>query len=328
MKVLHIIGADLSKETIDLLCHDSQQYLKIDNRPSGFTQLLKWLAHQQIDRYTVMIVMEHTGLYSFQLEAFLHREGIQFSKVSALAIKRSLGLIRGKSDKVDARRIARYGSEKADQLKAAQQVDQGLQRLQMLQSSRDALVRQRASLLCSLKEFSQILKPSDLVIRCRKELIKSFTVQINKLQDEIAAVIASSKQLQESSNLLQSIVGVGPVLSTVTIIKTQNFTLFKTARKLACYCGTAPFEHSSGKSIRGRTRVSHLADKHMKTLLDQGAKSALQHDPEIKQYYKRRIEEGKSKKSTINIIRNKLLFRMFAVINRQSPYVKNCSAAA
>jgi transposase len=104
--------------------------------------------------------------------------------------------------------------------------------------------------------------------------------------------------------LLQTITGVGPVLSVATVVKTKNFTQFNDPRKFACYCGTAPFEHSSGKSIRKKTKISHLADKSMKTLLDQSAKSAIQYDKELKQFYERRLEMGKSKKSTINIVHN------------------------
>src|SRR5207249_1700630 len=116
--------------------------------------------------------------------------------------------------------------------------------------------------------------------------------------------------------LLQSIIGVGPVLALAVIIKTRNFTLFATARKFSCHCGCAPFAHTSGTSIRGKTKVSHLADKHLKTLLDLAAKTAIQHDKELKAYYQRRLEMGKSKMSTINIVRNKIIYRMFAVINR------------
>ena len=76
----------------------------------------------------------------------------------------------------------------------------------------------------------------------------------------------------------------------------------------------------SGTSIRGKTKVSHLADKDMKTLLDLAAKSAIQYDKELREYYLRRIAAGKSKMSTINIVRNKILYSMFAVINRQTPY--------
>jgi transposase len=110
-------------------------------------------------------------------------------------------------------------------------------------------------------------------------------------------------------------------------LKTKNFTAFKDGRKFSCYCGSAPFDHSSGKSIRKKTRVSHLADKRMKTLLTLGARTAIQHDKELKAFYERRLLMGKSKNSTINIVRNKIILRMFAVINRQTPFVKQYSKA-
>lgn len=107
MKLQHIIGADLSKESIDLACHQLQTHLKIKNSTIGFQQMLKWLKQQKVHYSDIMIVMEHTGLYSYHMEKFLHRHQISFTKVSALAIKRSLGLIRGKNDKVDAQRCAK-----------------------------------------------------------------------------------------------------------------------------------------------------------------------------------------------------------------------------
>jgi transposase len=113
------------------------------------------------------------------------------------------------------------------------------------------------------------------------------------------------------------------VLALVAIIKTHNFTRFPNARKFACFCGTAPFEHSSGTSIKKKSRVSHLADKKMKSLLDLSAKSAIQYDKELREYYLKRTEGGKSKMSTINIVRNKILYRMFAVIKRQTPFFEN-----
>jgi transposase len=131
------------------------------------------------------------------------------------------------------------------------------------------------------------------------------------------------KSIKNNYYLLQSIKGVGKTLAMTTIIKTANFTKFSNARKFACFCGTAPFENTSGTSIRGKTRVSHLADKRMKTLLDLGAKTAIQYDKELREYYLKRTTNGKSKMSTINVVRNKLLYRMFAVIKRQTPFTEN-----
>lgn len=328
MKLQHIIGADLSKESIDLVCHQLQTHLKITNSTTGFRQMLKWLKQQKISYSSIMIVMEHTGLYSYHMEKFLHQHQIRFTKVSALAIKRSLGLIRGKNDKVDAQRIARYGFEKKDVLVATDKPNEIIKRLQMLHSTRDHLVKHRASLKCAVKEYKNVIKQSDLIIQSQLALIKAFTQQVKKIEAEIASLIEKDEAVNQNFRLLTSIKCVGKVIATSAIIKTGNFTKFVHARKFACYSGIAPFEHSSGKSIQHKTRVSHLADKEMKMLLDQSAKSAIQYDKELRNYYLRRIADGKSKMSTINIVRNKILYRMFAVVKRQTPFIDNYSQIA
>ena len=329
MKLQHIIGADLSKKRIDLVCHLFQTHIQIDNTVKGFKDLMLWMRQQKINLSQVMIVMEHTGLYSYCFEDFLHRRQIAFCKVNALTIKRSIGLVRGKTDKLDAARIAAYGYEKKDKLKADVPIDDALKRLQILHSTRDRLVKQRASLTCAVKEYRHIGIPDkDSIMQTQLQLIKNFDKQIERLMTEMESIIDQQKELKQNFHLLQSISGVGKVVSLVTIIKTHNFTRFANARKFACFCGTAPFEHSSGTSIKRRSRISHLADKQMKTLLDLSAKSAIQHDKELRQYYLRRTTDGKPKMSTINIVRNKILYRMFAVIKRQTPFSENYLQAA
>ncbi|MDQ6481665.1 transposase, partial [Dyadobacter sp. LHD-138] len=81
------------------------------------------------------------------------------------------------------------------------------------------------------------------------------------------------------------------------------------------------FEHSSGSSIRGKTKVSPLANRKMKALLSNCASAAIQHDPELKLYYQRKITEGKAKMSIQNAIKAKLINRVFATVARKSKYV-------
>jgi transposase len=328
-KVQHIIGADLAKKSIDLFCHLSKTHCQIENAELGFMQMIKWLRNQQIDPSTIMIVMEHTGLYSFCLENFLHQHQIAFTKVNALAIKRSIGLVRGKTDLLDAARIAAYGYEKRSMLVGDVPVENDLKRLQMLYSTRERLVKQRASLVCVIKEYRNIeISEKDLIMQSQLKIIKELDKQIDRLELEIQSGIEKNESLKQNFTLLKTIKGVGNVLALATIIKTYNFTRFDNARKFACFCGTAPFEHSSGTSIKGRTRVSHLADKKMKTLLDLSAKSAIQYDKELREYYLKRVASGKSKMSTINIVRNKILYRMFAIVKRQTPFVNDYLEAA
>jgi len=329
MKVQHIIGADLSKKSIDLVCHLLKSHVQIENTITGFKDLMQWFKHQKVNASKTMIVMEHTGLYSYCFEKFLHQHQIPFCKVNALTIKRSMGLVRGKTDKLDAARIAAYGYEKKDKLTIDVPASDSLRRLQMLHSTRERLVRHRASLICSIKEYKCIgISDKDVIMQTQLQLIKNFDKQIEKLMIEIETIIENQKALKQNFRLLQSIRGVGKVVALVTIIKTHNFTRFANARKFACFCGTAPFPHDSGTSIKKRTRVSHLADKQMKSLLDLSAKSAIQYDKELREYYLKRTEGGKSKMSTINVVRNKILYRMFAVIKRQTPFLENYLQAA
>lgn len=265
MKVQHVIGADLSKKTIDVFHLPGAIHFQIDNTDDGFKQLLLWFKEQQIAVADTLLVMEHTGLYSYQFEKFLLRHHICFTKVPALQIKRSIGMVRGKTDKIDARRIAVYGYEKREQLNADAPLSKPLERLQMLNATRNRLVKQHAAIICAVKEYKQTgMKDTDLIIQSQTQVLKVLDKNIAKLDREILSVVAKTEEVNKNYILLQSITGVGKEIAVNTLIKTHNFTRFNNARKFACFCGTAPFEHSSGSSIRGRTKVSHLADKTMK----------------------------------------------------------------
>lgn len=329
MKVDNIIGADISKKTIDVFCNSTGRHLCFINGSAGFKVFVQWLKEGQINLPDTALVMEHTGLYSFLFEKFLHLKNIAFAKVAAMEIQKSQGITRGKSDKMDAKRIALYGFEKQHKLIVAKVVDESLERLKMLNTVRSGLVKQKAALKCSIKEFKNIgLKKSDVIMKGQENVLKMLEKQILDLQAETEKVIKATNELRDNYQYLRSVRGVGPVTAVVTIIKTGNFAKFKNSRKFSCFCGIAPFEYSSGTSLKGRTRISHLGDKEMKTLLDLAARSAMQHDPELKEYYQRRLTDGKSKRSTINIIRNKIVHRMFAVIKRKSIFVDGYLNAA
>ena len=76
-----------------------------------------------------------------------------------------------------------------------------------------------------------------------------------------------------------------------TIIHTNNFQAFETARQYECYLGIAPFEHSSGTSIKGKTRVYPTGAKLLKADLSQASNSAIVWDKEMKEYYERKRKE-------------------------------------
>ena len=316
------IGADVSKKTIDFCSIQENLETQILNEDKCLMELVKQLLAKGIQMDNVWIVFEHTGMYSEPLAEFCSREGIRYSQVPALDIKRSMGLTRGKSDKVDAMRICKYAIEKKDRLIAESPLNKSLSQMKRLLHLRDKLVSQRAGYQTTLKELREVLKlkSSAIELKVQGSLVKVLTTQITKIEKEIKAIINEDNSVKKNAELLVSIKGVGFIIAAYIIVYTQNFTRFQNSRKFSCYCGTAPFPHQSGTSIRGKTRVSHLANKRLKSLLEMGARTAIQYDPEIKQFYLNRVEKGKNKTSTLNIVRNKLIGRMFAVIKKQQPY--------
>ena len=79
--------------------------------------------------------------------------------------------------------------------------------------------------------------------------------------------------------------------------------------------------HTKGFGSGERTKVNHLADKKMKSLLQMCAMTAIKYDPQLKEYYQKKKEEGKNGMLVLNNIRCKIISRVFAVINRQTPYI-------
>jgi transposase len=118
------------------------------------------------------------------------------------------------------------------------------------------------------------------------------------------------------------VVGIGLVNAALILVATANFTLFDNPRKFGCYCGVVPFEHSSGSSVRGKTRVSKMANKHLKTKLTLAAQNAARFDPELKEYYQRKRSEGKNNWLVLNNVKNKLIHRIFAVVRDGQMYEK------
>ena len=330
MKKNDYVGLDISKEKFDVRLYYQQKDGIFPNRPSGFKKMKSWLSKQVDEDTSLMFCFEHTGLYSVPLQVYLEQENQDYIQVSGLQVKRSLGIQRGKNDRVDSKRLAQYSHLYREELKPTKLQSPHLNRLKYLLSFRSRLVRQRAGFKATVKEFKVYLAlpNTDVLIRSQQKMIKTLTLEIRSVEKEILKIITGDKKIHEQYDLATSVTGIGMITAAHMIAITNCFTDFKNWRKFACYAGSAPFEHQSGKSIRGRTRISHYANKQMKALLTNAVKSAIQYSPELRHYYQKRIAEGKHKKIVTNIIRNKLISRVFATVKRGSPYVETFGFAA
>ena len=138
-----IIGIDVSKKTLDIFIKALDVYLQISNNAEGFKKLMALLKANKLKPEDCFFVLEYTGGYEYRLVQFCQSRQISYVRISGLAIKRSMGLVRGKNDKIDARRIADYGDEKQSKLEAATASLDGIVRLKRLLSQRDVFVCDR-----------------------------------------------------------------------------------------------------------------------------------------------------------------------------------------
>ena len=324
MKRNWFIGIDISKKTLDIVIYNqekqkSKKHFKVTNNLKGFREVIQKLKAEGINLKEALICLEYCGIYGLELGLFLENK-VDFCFTAPLHIKRSLGLTRGKNDKLDAYKIARFCYLFRDELSPTKMPSKTMIKLKILMSERNRVVKAAKIEKQVLKEFSNQLDQK-ATKRIEKRL-KLLAIDIKAIENEILELIKTDAKLVENYNLLLSIIGIGQVNAVMMILCTNNFAGITSARSFACYCGIAPFEYSSGTSIRGKTRVSNLANKKMKSDLTNAARSAVLNDPELRIYYKRKREEGKAHGTVMNAIKFKIITRAFAVINRKTPYVK------
>lgn len=323
------IGIDVSKNTLDVFLHQGQNHRVFDNNPKGMLSLLTWVRRHAKDR-PLIFCFEHTGIYNLKLCQFMQEHQLVYYVISGLELKRSLGIQRGKNDKVDAKAIARYACLFEKELTPHHLPAETILTLKRLLTYREKLIRQRTAHLNHIQELKSVLEitTNNAIMDSSNHLIKELTQQITRVEKLIKKELQKEEGIAKTYQNITSIKGVGLIVAATMITATNNFKAFKTWRQFACYTGIAPFEHQSGISIKGKTRVSNLGNKQIKALLSRSAATALQHDPEMKTYYQRRLKMGKSKMSTLNVIRNKIVSRVFAVAKRNTPYVELMKFAA
>ncbi len=327
------VGLDISKKWFDASITTNGKksemlHRRFNNSLKGFALLVKWLKGQS-KKLSIngpwLLCMEHTGIYTLPLCAFLEKNEIDYIIESALRIKRSLGIRRGKNDKSDSKDIAKYVQLHCKDLKVNVLPAAQMMRLKNLLAHRARLVKQRTMLKSSSKEFNSFM-PEHFSPSCIEEdskaLIKLLSAKIRATEKQMLQIIEKDEELAKLYHLVQSVKGIGPVISIALLVYTNCFKAFANARKFACYIAIAPFSKSSGVSLNTPARVNKMGYSKIKVLISSGANVAIMFDEQLRKYYQRKLSEGKTKSCARNAVKNKLLARIFAVVKRGTPYVE------
>lgn len=322
-KVKESVGIDVSKKTIDVFLYNQGKHSQFSNESAGFEKMARWIKSQGLSPEELIVCFEHTGWYCLLLGYYLYENGYAYSCVNPMEIKRSMGLKRGKTDKADSKEIARYAWLRREETVLSVPPAKMLIELQRMMSLREQLVKQATSLKCLEKGMEVLVGlEDDVSVEMIKETLAHLEKQILKIEKSMDSLIKTDELMHNNYKLSRSVKGVGRVMAIQILIHTHNYTRFMNWRQFSSYCGLAPYPYQSGTSINGRMKTHPVSDRKMKSLLSMSAISAIQHDKQLKCYYQKRVEEGKPKMLVLNIIRNKLVARIFATVKRGTPYVE------
>lgn len=330
----YYIGIDISKKTLDIsLLYECENrtktiHYKIENTTKSIANFLKEKI-KKIPIEQMLFCFEDTGIYGFPLASCLQENKLIYWKVSAVEIKRSKGICRGKDDKSDSKDIAFYAFTNTHKFRPSSLAETAIEQLKLLFAEREKLLKaviafQRTA---ENKDFLP-KKVYDVVEKSNKTIVKQLKTTIEKMEDKMIEIIRENEDINNQYQLVKSVPGVGMQTAIYILIATKGFSAFDNWRQLACYAGVAPFPFQSGTSLSRANKVHPLADKKLKSLLNMCAICAVRHDKELKMYYERKIDEGKSKMLVINNVRAKLLARIFAVVNRGTPFVNTAKFAS
>ena len=329
------VGIDISKEKCNLCYRRGLEIIREEECLNEIKALKKVFkaALNAIGAVEeeVLICAEYTGRYIYPLTVACQELDLFLWLDDPTRIKNSMGLARGKNDAIDAARIAEYSFRYSDKAVRYSIPGAALVSMKNLLSDREFLLIDKKRYQAQLSDQKRYMDPIDFKHKSSrwKKAIRSIEEQIAAIDDEIDALIAADPVLSRQKELLVSIDGIGNRIAINMIAITGGFTRFQNARQFCSFAGLTPYKYDSGTSVRSKAKISKRSNQTIKALLHMSAVNVATRmkEGEYRDYYERKLKEGKHVMCVMNVLRAKLVHRMFSVIKRDTEYTKQYKPA-
>ena len=335
MKKIYV-GIDISKEKCNLCYREGLEIVleeectnDVKAIKKGFEAALKALGATVNE---VLVCAEYTGRYIYPLTVACQDLDLFLWMDDPTRLKNSMGITRGKNDTIDAARIAEYAYRYSDKAVRYAIADDALVSMKNLLADREFLLNDKKRYQSQITDQKRYMAPGDFKHKNSrwKKVIKVIDDQIKAIDAEIESIIAADLVLTRQKELLTSIDGIGDRIAINMIAITGGFTRFENARHFCSFAGLTPYKYDSGTSVRSKAKISKRANQTMKALLHMSAVNVATRmkEGEYKDYYERKLKEGKHVMCILNVLRAKLVHRMFSVVRRDEMYTKKYQPAS
>ena len=315
-----VVGIDVSKASLAVCYQLDQQikHLEVSNSKAGFQQLVKTCGP------ACLFVLEATGTYSLAVAYYLHAQGGQVAVLNPLVIKRfiQMHLGKGKSDRKDAQWLLRYGQQQV--VKTWQPDETVLVECRQLEQVSEQLLKQKTMVSNSLEALQQQPVISKLALQQLQHTLKLLTQQAQAVEAQLLALV--EQRFGPEIALLCSIPGIGRKTAGMLLVFAGGFSHLDNYRQLIAKAGLSPREHTSGTSVRGKTRITKMGGSLIRSKLFMCSFSAKKKNVACQALYDRLVAKGKSGKLALIAVCNKLLKQAFAIIRSGVPYQADFSS--
>jgi len=326
-KINYFVGVDTSKDELDFAVLKDNVFLihkECRNEPKEIAALVDELkTFKGFTTGKTLFCIEDTGMYCNPLLSHLKKTKAKIVLELPIRIKRSLGLVRGKNDRIDAIRIAQYASRYKDNLRLLSEKRPVVEMLRELLSLRSRIQSLNDGIKKRLSERARFDKKyiNQKSSKLCGRTLAAMKEDLEEIEHEIDSLVENDPNISRLLAIVSSVPNVGRITALHIIVYSNEFKNIRTAKKFACFAGIAPFKIESGKN-EGKAKISRIANRKMKSLLHLCAVSALRHPNEFSHYAERKIAEGKHKMKVLNAVRNKIILRVYTCVKEDRVYVK------
>jgi transposase len=308
------IGIDVAKDSLIGVRIDSSSRVKeVFTFENTQTAIEKFLNTVSTKWKKITIASEATAEYHRVLALLCLERNIPFRLLNPITTKQftRATVRKRKTDLTDAHVIA----------KLAQQGDGNLVTQESFSLTKPAI--RTAAKLSKMRQQLLLMQQRLEKLAIEKALVEAIqhcmdTLESAKTSYEQHVFTRQDKRL---AKLLQTIPGIGPIGAATLIAEVSDITKFSSGKALVAYCGLDPKVKQSGKGLHHNTQLTKRGSPYLRRAIFFAANIAELHNSELKSYYQKKRNEGKFYKEATIAVARKLLYRVYAVWKRQTPYV-------
>jgi transposase len=286
------------------------------NTSAGHARLIKKLSKLS----GIIICMEATGIYHFDLAIALHDANLSLMVVNPKASHNFAKVLmkNSKTDAVDAHTLVEYAA-RMDFVAWVRPANE-LLALRSFARRIDALTCQKAAAKNHLHALSATQETSKAVLRDARLAITQLEKRIHRLTTDVLLLIREHPELTRILQLLTSIKGIAETSAIALMGELLLLPPDLSHREWVKFAGLDPKAFDSGKSVHKKTRLSKAGNRHIRSALYMPALSAKQHDPHVKAYFQHLVDNGKKPLQAICAVMRKLLHAIHGMLKHDKPF--------